>query len=369
MSNGGHAPESETHCQSGLQSLPSTSTMERAFIDRDASYNGIFVTAVRTTGIFCKPDCPARKPLIKNVEFYATPREALFAGYRPCLRCRPMVSGGVPPEWLKPLLLSIEEDPSRRWRDQDLRQRNLSPERVRRWFKNNHGMTFQAFNRARRLSVAVGRLRIGESVTQAAFHSDFESQSGFNTAFKRTHGISPSQMDVSSPVSMIRIETPIGQMIACATEERICLLEFSDRRMIEKQLDRVRKYVSETIISGDNYVLQSLSSELDAYFSGSLVAFETPINVRGTPFQERVWNALLEVPYGTTMAYGELAERLGDPLAVRAVARANGDNRIAILIPCHRIIGANGKLTGYGGGLWRKQRLLDVEKRQLGLAL
>jgi len=230
-------------------------------------------------------------------------------------------------------------------------------------------MTFQAFSRARRLSVAVGRLRTGESVTQAAYHSDFESLSGFNTAFKRTHGLSPSQMDVSKPVSMIRIETPLGQMIACATEERICLLEFADRRMIEKQMDRVRKYVIKTIITFENEVLRSLSRELEAYFEGRLTAFETPIDVKGTPFQEQVWRALLDVSFGTTMAYGELAERLGDPLAVRAVARANGDNRIAILIPCHRIIGANGKLTGYGGGLWRLQRLLDIERHQLGLAL
>jgi AraC family transcriptional regulator, regulatory protein of adaptative response / methylated-DNA-[protein]-cysteine methyltransferase len=170
-------------------------------------------------------------------------------------------------------------------------------------------------------------------------------------------------------ISINRIDTPLGQMVACATEDAVCLLEFVDRQMIERQMERVDRYVGGVVVPRENDILRKLSRELNAYFEGRLTSFETPLDMRGTPFQERVWRELLTVPYGMTRSYGELAKGLGSPQSVRAVARANGDNRIAILIPCHRIIGADGKLTGYGGGLWRKERLLDLEKQQLVLGL
>ena len=144
--------------------LPSEPVMLEAFLSRDASFDGIFITGVHTTGIFCRPTCPARKPKPENVSFFPNSHDALLAGYRPCRRCRPLEPEGTPPEWLRPLLDDLESDPTRRWRDADMRERGLSPERVRRWFQKHHGMTFQAYSRARRLGSALGRVREGDQL-------------------------------------------------------------------------------------------------------------------------------------------------------------------------------------------------------------
>ena len=165
--------------------------MMDAFFNRDASYDGIFFTAVHTTGIFCRPTCSARKPLRENISFYGSSREALLSGFRPCKRCRPMELVGQPPEWLRTLLDEVERDPARRWSDADVRARGLSPERVRRWFQRNHGMTFHAYSRARRLGSALGRMKDGSEVTRAAFDSGYDSLSGFHEAFRRYFGSSP----------------------------------------------------------------------------------------------------------------------------------------------------------------------------------
>ena len=347
--------------------LPSRSEMIRAFESRDSSYDGIFVTGVKTAWIFCRPTCSAKKPFVENIEFFVSPREALFAGFRPCKRCKPMESAAQPPEWLTPLLEKIEGDPSRRWQDGDLREFGLQPDRVRRWFKKHHEMTFQAYSRARRLGTALGQLQLGEEVTSAAYEAGFESLSGFNDAVQRLHGTAPSNLRESRTLWTTRLPTPLGPMIACATNEALCLLEFADRRMLETQLKRTQKRLDAVLVPGENDVLQAVAEELKKYFSARLQTFSTPLELKGTPFQEEVWRQLLEIPFGTTTSYVELAESIGHPKAVRAVARANGDNRMAIIIPCHRVIGKDGTLTGYGGGLWRKRRLLDLETGQLVL--
>ena len=150
-------------------------------------------------------------------------------------------------------------------------------------------------------------------------------------------------------------------MLAGATENAVCLLEFADRRILELQLRRVQKHFDSVFIPSSNPILEQLTRELEAYFNGSLSEFATPLAAPGTTFQQTVWNYLRTIPYGRTASYREVATALGIPKAVRAVARANGDNRLAIVIPCHRVIGNDGELTGYGGGLWRKRRLLDIE--------
>src|SRR5438128_9389234 len=141
--------------------LPSREEMLAAVMSRDAGYDGVFVTAVSTTGIFCRPSCTAKKPLPAHVAFYPTAQQALIAGFRPCLRCRPLEAAGETPEWLRPLLAEVEDDPTRRWRDADLRRLRLNPDRVRRWFLARHAMTFQAYTRACRLGLALGRIREG----------------------------------------------------------------------------------------------------------------------------------------------------------------------------------------------------------------
>lgn len=166
---------------------------------------------------------------------------------------------------------------------------------------------------------------------------------------------------------MRRVETPIGTMVAICGDDGLRLLEFVERGGLER--DELEARLGCTVLDGDHPVTRRLEAELDEYFAGRRREFTVPLDPMGTPFQLSVWAALREIPYGATRSYGEQARAIGRPDAVRAVAHANGDNPIAILVPCHRVIGANGKLTGYGGGLWRKRHLLDLESAQGNLAL
>jgi AraC family transcriptional regulator of adaptative response/methylated-DNA-[protein]-cysteine methyltransferase len=350
-------------------SLPTRDEMVAAYLSRDAAYDGVFVIAVRTTGIFCRPTCPARKPRPENVEFYPSVRDALSAGYRPCHRCRPLEARGTPPDWLDSLLRALEADPARRWRDADLSRMGLDPDRVRRWFQSQHGMTFHAYHRARRLGLALGRIRQGSAVTPAAFDHGYESLSGFNEAVRRLAGSSPRRARMSTVLTLNRILTPLGPMLAGAGPDALSLLEFADRRMLETQLRRIQARTGAVFVPGSNTVLERLTDELERYFTGELREFSVPLSTPGTAFQTAVWEELKRVPYGTTTSYAALAGTIGRPDAVRAVARANGDNRVAILIPCHRVVGSDGSLTGYGGGLWRKRRLLEHERADGRLTL
>lgn len=335
--------------------------MYAALLERDSRFEGLFVFGVRTTGIFCRPTCPARKPAQKNVSFFANTADALFAGFRPCKRCYPMEPAGAVPEWLRTLIKALEKDPSRRWQDQDLRDFKLEPSRVRRWFKQHHDMTFHAYQRARRLGLALGQLSLGDDISQTAFASGFESVSGFHDAVKRVCGGAPGQARDSTVVYLTRIPTSLGPMVIGATDSALCFLEFADRRMLETQLKRIRKTLKAVVVPGETAITRLAAQEIDAYFDGSLQEFTVPLELSGTEFQQQVWQELETIPFGVTRSYSEQAKRIGRPSAVRAVAGANGDNRISIIIPCHRVIGADGSLTGYGGGLWRKHWLLEHE--------
>jgi len=347
-----------------MTSLPSSDTMYRALSERDGSFDGVFFAGIRTTGIFCRPTCSAKKPLRENVEFYQTVRDALVAGYRPCLRCRPMELDGATPAWIEKLILEVEKNPSRRWKDSDLRAEDLDPARVRRWFLRHHGLTFQAYQRARRLGLALGRIRQGEKWEGVGYTHGFESASGFHDAFSRTFEIKPNQVTDMAPVVLSRVLTPLGPMIGGATSEGVCLLEFADRRMLETQLERVKRWFGTAAVPGSNAHLDRLKIELDSYFTGTLREFTVPLLLRGTDFQVAAWNQLRKIPYGQTISYEDQANAMGRPGAQRAVGKANGDNRIAIVIPCHRVVRRNGDLCGYGGGLWRKKFLLDLERGQ-----
>jgi len=346
--------------------LPPRAELVAAFFAGDAAYDGVFVAAVRTTRIFCRPTCRARKPRPEHVEFFATPGAALRAGYRPCRRCRPTEPAGAPPAWLAALLRDVEAEPERRWRAADLRARGLDPGRVRRWFQRHHGMSFHAWGRARRLGLALHRIQGGASVVTAALDHGYDSLSGFNDAFRRLIGEPPRDARTRTRVVVAPIPTPLGTMLAGATDGALCLLEFADRRMLEAQLRRLQHRLACAIVPGRNDVIGRTAEELEGYFAGRLRAFGVPLTTPGTPFQQEVWRRLRAIPYGATLSYAELAREVGRPRAVRAVARANGDNRLAILIPCHRVVGADGALTGYGGGLWRKRRLLELESAHAG---
>jgi AraC family transcriptional regulator of adaptative response/methylated-DNA-[protein]-cysteine methyltransferase len=342
----------------------STREMKRALSRSDASYDGIFYVAVRTTGIFCRPSCRARKPKPENVEFFATLREALFSGYRACKRCRPLDTDGKPPRWAERLLHRLDASPAARIAARDLRAMGVDPARARRYFLQNHGMTFQAYCRARRLGEAFQRIREGSPVIEVAHTSGFESESGFRSAFVRVFGSSPAEASDCTPVTLSWIRTAMGPLVVGTTDEAVCLVEFSDRRMLESQLQTLRRRFGAALLPGTNRLVTALQQQLDEYFAGVRRQFTVPLSYPGTPFQRKVWAALLDIPYGSTCSYQEVARRVGHASAVRAVGTANGMNRIAILIPCHRVVNANGELGGYGGGLWRKRLLLDLENGQ-----
>ena len=334
----------------------------------DATYDGIFFTAVRTTGIFCRPSCRARKPLPSNIEFFPSIREALFAGYRPCRRCQPAVSGTDAPEWAKRLLAAVESEPDRRFRDADLHQFGVDPARARRYFLEHYGMTFQAYCRGRRLSGALRQLRQGDALDEVALGTGWDSHSGFRDAFAKTFGVAPGQGREASCIVTTAIDTPLGPIIAGATDEGLCLLEFTDRRMLEAQLTRLRALLKQPLVPGEHPHLAHAREELHGYLAGTVQTFTVPLVFRGTPFEERVWRELMRIPYGETLSYAQLATRVQAPGAQRAVGRANGMNRISIIIPCHRVVNSDGKLGGYGGGLWRKHWLLALERRREAVA-
>jgi AraC family transcriptional regulator of adaptative response/methylated-DNA-[protein]-cysteine methyltransferase len=343
--------------------LPSVSEMTRAFLDSDRSYDGIFVTGVKSTGIFCRPSCSARKPRLENIEFFATIHDALFAGYRACKRCTPLEDPQAAPDWVRTLLQAIDADPDRRWQADDLRSRGIDPARARRWFQKHYGMTFSAYSRARRLGRAFDGLRRGEAIDDAVFVSGFNSHSGFRSAYGRVIGATPGADSEGRTITTRLIETSLGPLVAGVVDEGVCLLEFSDRRMLEKQLAIVRRRFTGKIVPGSHRWLDALERQLREYFAGARSRFEVPLIAPGSPFQMAVWQELGRIPVGQTISYQELANRLGRPDGCRAVGTANGMNRIAILIPCHRVVNKNGALGGYGGGVWRKQRLLELEAR------
>lgn len=336
--------------------------MEHAFSRKDASYDGIFFTAVKTTGIFCRPSCPSR-PKPENLEFFATIKECLFAGYRACKRCDPLAVHGERPAWVTELMELVARSEAGRLHSADLSRLGLTPERVRRWFLQNLGMTFAEWCRGQRLSGAFDRLREGMRLDDVALDSGYESHSGFREAFGKVFGDAPGRVRGEGGRIVIRmVESPVGPVLAGAGEQGICLLEFTDRRMLEANLKTLGERFEQPLVPGQSPLLDRLQTELQDYFEGRLNRFTLPLQPGGTPFQSKVWEELTRIPFGGTISYDELARRVGRPTAQRAVANANGQNRIAILIPCHRVLGKDGSLTGYGGGLWRKRLLLELER-------
>lgn len=247
--------------------------------------------AVRTTNIFCRPGCPAPAPMPGHVERYSTVRHALFAGYRPCLRCRPL-DGAHP------------------------------------------GPTDAEVRRAERL----------RPVLRAA-----------RDTRRRLTG--------RNAVVLRMLSTPLGPVLAGATDEGICLLEFTDRPMLPTQLQVLARRLRRPMLAGRHALLDALQDQLDEYFAGERITFDMPLVAPGSPFQERTWEALRRIPVGRTLSYEELAVQAGRRGAQRAAGTANGANRIALVVPCHRVIRKGGELGGYGGGLWRKAWLLDHERR------
>jgi len=342
--------------------LPSTAEMYRALVERDGSFEGLFYACVKTTGIFCRPTCHARKPKPENVEFAQTVQDALHRGYRPCQVCEPMSAGPAAPNWLAPLVDEIAGHPDLKMRDHDLHVRGLDPVQVRRTFKRHFGMTFQAYQRAVRLGTAMKALHQGAPTLDAGMDAGFDSDSGFRDAFARVFGDAPGRARGTALLTAAWIETPLGPMLAIAGDEGLELLEFVDRRGLETELREIGRTLKGAVVPGEHPILTKTADQLREYFAGQRRAFDIPLKLQGSPFQLAAWRALCEIPYGETRSYSDMARRVGSPNAVRAIGRVNGQNRIAVVVPCHRVIRADGSLCGYGGGKWRKQWLLDHER-------
>ncbi|MEP6664070.1 MAG: methylated-DNA--[protein]-cysteine S-methyltransferase [Verrucomicrobiota bacterium] len=346
-----------------MKKLNSLSEHEKttAWRRRDPDYDGLFFFGVKTTGIFCRPSCPSR-PRRQHLEFFDTAGQAVRGGYRPCKRCRPELANGQPPEWAAQLMQRAAQNPDEKLSSRELRALGVAPEQARRWFQKNHGMTFTAWCRGLKLSRAFAQIRQGKPLDDVILSHGYESHSGFREAFARAFGKAPGQTRAADCLRVGLLETPLGPMLAAVNSNAICQLEFADRRGLEKSYAEMRRRFALPVLPGENAVMQQLRTELDEYFRGNRRAFSVEIALKGTKFQEHAWNELRKIPYGKTVSYQEVAKKLQSASAVRAVARANGTNRIYLLVPCHRVIAKDGTLSGYGGGVWRKRLLLDLEQ-------
>jgi AraC family transcriptional regulator of adaptative response/methylated-DNA-[protein]-cysteine methyltransferase len=340
----------------------------RALLGRDADYDGVFYVGVKTTGIFCRPTCPARKPKRENCEFFVDAQAALLAAYRPCARCRPLSHPNETSDVVRRLVAAVEREPLKRWRDADFDALAVHASTARRQFRKRFGMTFVEYARARRLGSAFKAIRAGERVIDAQLDAGFDSPSGFRDAFARIMGAPPANRTTRA-LFAAWIDTPLGPMTAVADERALYLLEFVDRRGLEREIERLRHRHKAGIAPGRTAPIAQIEAELAAYFAGRSMTFKTPLARGGSPFQNAVWDALLTIPPGETWSYAELAGAVSRPRAVRAVGTANGANQLAIVIPCHRVINTSGELGGYGGGLPRKRWLIEHERRCRAAAL
>ena len=350
------------YTDSMLYDRPSDDSLYQALLDRDPAFDGRIFVAVRSTGIFCRLTCPARKPKRENCSFHESVSTCLQEGFRPCKRCHPLSAGGEPDPVIDQLVNALQADTSRLWREGDIIRMGLDPSSVRRSFKRRFGMTFLEMARISRLRDSFQALSEGDRVIDAQQAAGFDSPSAFRQAFARLLGLKPSDFTTDAILKADWIDTPLGAMIAVSDASHLHLLEFVGRKALPTELKALFKATKGRLGFGRTTPTDSIERELEAYFSGKDAHFTTPLAYHGTPFTRSVWDALRKIPAGDTCTYGALAASLGKPEAVRAVARANGTNQIAIVVPCHRILGADGSLTGYGGGLWRKQKLIELEQ-------
>ena len=345
-----------------LFDLPDDDALYAALLSRDPAFEGRAFVAVTSTGIFCRLTCPARNPKRENCRFFGSVAACLEAGFRPCRRCRPLAAPAEADEAVRDLVEALERQPARRWSEADIVARGLDPSTVRRAFKRHFGMTFLEMARLSRLRDGFVTLSTGGRVIDAQLDAGFESPSGFRAAFARLLGQSPARFTGDERLRADWFATPLGAMIAVSDRTSLHLLEFADRRALPGELKRLRIAVRGDLGIGRFDPTAQVEAELTEFFKGRSTVFETPLTLHGTPFTRMVWHALRRIPAGATRSYGDLARTLGRPSATRAVARANGANQLAIVVPCHRVIGADGSLTGYGGGLWRKHKLIELER-------
>jgi AraC family transcriptional regulator, regulatory protein of adaptative response / methylated-DNA-[protein]-cysteine methyltransferase len=328
-----------------------------AFSKRNRSFDGMFVGAVKTTGIYCKPSCPARHPLRQNVEYFADGDGARAAGYRACLRCKPDEIGRDREAVAKALKL-IEATENVPTLDDLAAAVGYAPHHFHRLFKRDTGVTPAAYARGLRAKRAEIALSGNGSVTDAIYEAGYSGPSRFYADTKGRLGMTPSAWRNGGAGVTIRwtvADTALGKMLLAATDKGICRLSFD-----EDESELCRRFPRATIEAGSaamgNLVQSAVAAVNDPAHMPSL-----PLDVAGTAFQQAVWKQLMAIPTGETRSYAQIAAAVGKPGAVRATGSANGANNVAVLIPCHRVIRSDGSLGGYAYGLERKLELLKRE--------
>ena len=338
---------------------------------RDKSADGQFVYAVKTTGIYCKPSCPSRRPERKNVRFFPAPGAAEAAGFRACQRCEPQRTAPRADPQAEAIAAATEflrEHSGKRTSLDDLAQASgLGKFAVQRGFKRVLGVTPGEYARAQRKERFRDELRpsgsLSTTVTEAVYAAGFGSSSRAYEGVDAVLGMSPTAMKAGGTGETIRYaiaDSPLGRMLVGATDKGLCRVQFNDTDA-EAEAD-LREYFPQAVLRRDDPGLGDQVRDVLKHINENGSARELPFHVRATAFQQRVWKALTAIPRGETLTYRQIAEKIGSPKAVRAVGTACGANPVAVLVPCHRAVGGDGKLHGFRWGLERKKKLLELER-------
>ncbi len=332
---------------------------------RDRGFDGSLVYAVRTTGVYCRPSCPSRRPHRRNVEFFEAPADAEAAGYRACLRCAPSSGDGTTAEKrVRKAVRILEQHPDESITLADLAQRvGLSPFHLQRMFKRIVGVSPRAFQDGLRMGRLRERLRQGDTVSRAAYEAGFGSSRGVYDRAEPALGMTPGEYRRGGRGLHIRWTTAacaLGRVLVGSTQRGICSVVIGDADAdLKEELDRE---FPAAVRTRDDQALRSTLATVLQQIDGAGDATTLPLDLQGTAFQLRVWSALQRIPAGATRSYAEIAAAIGQPTAARAVAQACAANRTAVLVPCHRVVRTDGSTGGYRWGPDRKQRLLEAER-------
>ena len=335
-----------------------------AFFDRDFHMSALSFVGVLSTGIFCRKGCPARRPKPENCQFYPSAEVALAAGFRACKRCHPTRLPDEASSIVKRLIALVEDELDFKGTEQELKALGIDPSTARRQFQRRFNMTFTQYARARRLGNALQALNKGDRVIDAQLTAGYNSASGFRRAFADRFGASPKSLN-TDPLNIEWLDSELGTIIVICDSDALYLLEFTTRKNLDRQVERLKKTHKRAILPGRTRVTEQIAGELMEYFAGRLKDFKTPLVLSGTKFQRSVWRALQSIPYGTTWSYADLAKAVGRDKGFQAVGSANGSNGLALIIPCHRVIAKDGGLGGYAGGLPVKKWLLNMESKNV----
>jgi AraC family transcriptional regulator of adaptative response/methylated-DNA-[protein]-cysteine methyltransferase len=334
---------------------------------RDAGYDGMFVFAVSSTGIYCRPSCPAKRPRRQNVTFYLKPEEAEKAGYRACLRCLPRAIAGNPQmEMVKAVCRYVEQH-----LDEPITLARLStafrqsPFHLQRTFKAVLGITPRAYADSCRLNQLKSNLRAGHSVTRAMYDAGYSSSSRLYERTASQLGMTPDKYRrgaIAAPIRYTFSDSPLGRMLIAATDKGICAIQFADSD--DDLIHGLKPEFPFASRRRDDEAMQVWRNDLLRQMRGQKLSSMLPLDIQATAFQRRVWTYLQSIPAGATRSYSQVAKAIGQPAASRAVARACASNPVAVAIPCHRIVRSNGDMGGYRWGVDRKKTLLDMEREQ-----